>query len=202
MTVYSVSTISWAGASYKARPRHRRLQLPCGLTFTDWQHVVRDLRHLDAKAASHLNDYLTWLDGENKAQKTIYGYSREIANLLRAHPDKRFDEFTQFDINEQIVAKPRRSRFITRSIYNGWFAWGEMQELIDRNRNPMLKVVKPPQPPRRPPDRFEEAERQALEALPCPRSSRSSTTRAAAAKAKTGSSPSPPESSKPSPTST
>lgn len=128
--------------------------------------LVRDLRHEKALAATDLADWLVFLELQNKRPKTLYGYTREIAPLLRAHPGKRFHEFTHLDINEQLSKKPARSRHITRSIYSGWFTWGVMDERLAKN--PMHKVPQIRAPRSRPRDIFTEPERFQLESLPTP----------------------------------
>jgi integrase len=127
---------------------------------------MRDLRHETARAAGSLDDYLARLDLQGKSVKTIYGYGRAIAPLLRSHPDKTVAEFTAADIEHELRLVPPRSRHISRSIYNGWFKWAEAQELLDRN--PMGKVATFKEPKRRPSEIFTDAERYALEALPTP----------------------------------
>jgi integrase len=127
---------------------------------------VRDLRHEQAAAAPQLADWIVYLELAGKRSQTLYVYIRAIAPLLRAHPDKRFDEFTHLDVNDQLRLVGPRSRHISRSIYNGWFKWGVEQELLVRS--PMAKVPKMRQPKERPSDIFTEAERAQLEALPVP----------------------------------
>lgn len=131
-----------------------------------WFDVIRDVRHLDARAASDLADWLVHLDLEGKASRTLYEYARKVAPLLRAHPDKALAEFTHTDVNDALHRLPERSRYISRSIYNGWFTWAAIDERIDRN--PMEKVAKMRQPKRRPKDIFSEGEIALLEALPSP----------------------------------
>jgi integrase len=121
---------------------------------------------MEARAASDLADWLVHLDLEGKADRTIYGYTRAVAPLLRAHPEKSIGEFTTTDINDQLRLVPDRSRHISRSIYNRFFDWAEFDERIERN--PMHKVPKMRHPRRRPKDIFSEAEVALLEALPSP----------------------------------
>ena len=128
--------------------------------------LLRDVRHLDARAAPDLADWLVDLEVEGKANRTLYGYPREVALLLRTWPDLEFSEFRREHIMECLAMKPRQSRHQTRSIWNRWFTWGEDIGRLDVN--PMDKVPKVKQPPRRPKDIFSEAERALLEALPSP----------------------------------
>lgn len=128
--------------------------------------LLRDLRHMDARSGPDLADWLVHLELEGKAERTLYGYSRAIAPLLRAHPDTPIDGFTHTDINDQLRLVPQRSRHISRSIYNGFFDWAENDERIDRS--PMNRVPKMRHPKRRPTDIFSEPEVALLEALPSP----------------------------------
>lgn len=133
---------------------------------TVWWDVIRDVRHLSARAAGDLADWLVHLDLESKSPRTLYEYSRKVAPLLRAHPDKTIAEFTHTDVNDALRRLPERSRYISRSIYNSWFSWAEVDERIDKS--PMGKVAKMRQPKRRPKDIFSEEEVALLESLPCP----------------------------------
>lgn len=126
--------------------------------------LLRDVRHMTARAAPDLADWLVTLELEGKASRTLYGYPREIALLLRTWPDLAFHEFRAEHINECLAMKPRQSRHQTRSIWNGWFAWGKLDGRLDTN--PMDRVPKVKQPPRRPKDIFSEAERAILERDP------------------------------------
>jgi integrase/recombinase XerD len=128
--------------------------------------VIRDLRHLEAQAAGDLADWLVHLDLEGKSARTLYEYSRKVAPLLRACPDKALAEITHTDINNALRGIPERSRYISRSIYNSWFSWAVVDERLDRN--PVDKVAKMRQPKRRPKDIFSEAEIGLLESLPSP----------------------------------
>lgn len=55
---------------------------------------VRDLRHESARAASDLADWLVHLELEGKTAGTLYQYCRQVAPLLREHPEKTLGEFT------------------------------------------------------------------------------------------------------------
>lgn len=129
--------------------------------------LLRDVRHLDARAAGDLEDWLAWLEVAGKRDRTLYAYMRTVAGLLNAYPDKTQADFTAADLTGYLAAKPQRSRHIVRSILNTWFQWAEDQERIPRN--PMVgKVPTMRQPPRRPKDIFSETERAILESLPSP----------------------------------
>lgn len=125
--------------------------------------LLRDTRHLEARAASDLADWLAYLSVAGKADRTLYSYMRTIAGLLNDYPDKTQADFTAADITSYLAMRPTRSRHIPRSILNTWFQWAEDQDRIERN--PMVgKVPKMRQPKRRPSDIFSEAERAILEA--------------------------------------
>jgi len=124
--------------------------------------LLRDTRHLGARAASDLADWLAYLAVEGKSDRTLYAYMRTCAGLLTQHPELTQAEFTAADITAHLALKPARSRHIVRSILNTWFQWAEDQERIDKN--PMVgKVPRMRQPHRRPKDIFSEAERALLE---------------------------------------
>jgi integrase len=128
--------------------------------------LIRDLRHMDARAASDLADWLVHLELEGKADRTLYAYTRAVAPLLRANQDTPIAGFTHTDINDQLRLVPQRSRHINRSIYNQFFEWAEMDERLDRS--PMNRVPKMRHPKRRPKDIFSEEEIALLEGLPSP----------------------------------
>jgi integrase/recombinase XerC len=127
---------------------------------------LRDLRHMEARAARDLGDWLVRLDLEGKAPRTLYQYARQIAPLLRAHPELALDEITPAQIEDMLAAVPRRSRHITRSILNSWFAWAENEGRVAVS--PMRRVAKIRAPKGRPSDIFSVAEQAQLEALPAP----------------------------------
>jgi integrase len=134
------------------------------VTYAD---LMRDVRHLGARAAPALADWLAYLTVDTKAERTLYTYTRQIAPLLRANPELELHEFTAAHINAVLADKPPRSRHYTRSVINRWFQWAEDQELIARN--PMRgKVPAMRKPKRRPTDIFTEAEVALLENVAIP----------------------------------
>jgi integrase len=128
--------------------------------------VLRDLRHMDARAAPDLAAWLVRLELERKADRTLYAYHREIARLLRAYPRHRPADFTHTDIEAVLGKIPERSRHIARSIYNQWFEWLVLDGRLPAS--PMGRVVKIKHPKQRKPDIFTLAEVVRLEALPSP----------------------------------
>jgi integrase len=127
---------------------------------------MRDVRHQQARAAGHLNDWLTRLELEGKADRTLYTYHREVARLLRAYPEHDLADFTHGDIEAVLLQVGPRSRHITRSIYNQLFEWATVDDRIEKT--PMGKVAKIKHPHRRERDIFTLAEVAQLEALPAP----------------------------------
>jgi len=154
------------GAAETARARHRRCDLPCGPNLSRLDRLLRDLRHQQAQAAGDLADWLTFLDLEGKRPRTLYAYHRELARLLRAHPDHQIGDYTGDDINTVLRSVPPRSRHISRSIYNQFFDWAALQRRIAVS--PMWQVAKVKHPRRRETGIFTLAEVAALEALPAP----------------------------------
>ena len=128
--------------------------------------LLRDLRHMEARAAGDLADWLVHMDLEGKAHGTLYQYSLKIASLLRAHPHKQLGDFSHTDINEVLRLVPQRSRHISRSIFNQFFEWAFLDDRIPVN--PVLRVPKMKHPRRRPKDIFSDAEVAMLEGLPTP----------------------------------
>jgi integrase len=131
-----------------------------------WQQLLRDLRHMDARAASDLADWLVHLELEGKADRTLYEYVRKLAPLLREFPDKDTAEFTPEDVSLILTRTPRRSRAQVRSIINRFFVWAELHDRTPRS--PMGKVAVIKHPERRNRDIFTPAEVGLLEALPSP----------------------------------
>lgn len=138
----------------------RRLRTP----FEKLAALMGDLRHESAVAYPDLAEWIDDLAMAGKRPTTLYNYTREIARLLRECPSTAFVDFEAAEIKRLILTRPERSRHITRSILNGWFDWGVMQDKLDHS--PMRKVPKVKHPHRIPRDIFDEAEIARLEALP------------------------------------
>lgn len=136
------------------------------LDLREFRNALRDLRHMQARAASDLADWLVHLELEGKADRTLYAYVRTLAALLREFPDRELSEFTAQDINYVLSVTPKRSRHIVRSIFNQFFLWAEVQGRVDRS--PMTRVVRVKHPDRRIKDIFTLTEVAQLEALPSP----------------------------------
>lgn len=131
-----------------------------------WTTLIRDLRHMDARAAPDLADWLVRLELEGKADRTLYEYVRKLAPLLREFPDKATSDFTAADIELVLARVPKRSRHISRSIINRFFIWAEMHDRTPRS--PMGKVATISHPQHRIRDIFTTTEVALLEALPNP----------------------------------
>jgi integrase len=142
------------------------VSLSAGVNVIESDLLIRDLRHMSARAASDLVDWLVHLELENKADSTLYGYSRYIAQLLRMYPEQELAEFTHTDLNEMIRVTPKDSRHIVRTVLNRFFEWARLDDRIEKN--PVDRVPKIRHPRRRPKDIFSEPEVALLEALPLP----------------------------------
>lgn len=128
--------------------------------------LIRDLRHMSARAAPDLADWLVHLELEGKADRTLYTYHRELARLLRRCPDHHLEDFTPADISSLLTEVPKRSRHISRSIFNQFFEWAVWDgRLIS---TPMFRVPKVKHPQRAIRDIYTVAEVAQLEALPSP----------------------------------
>ena len=117
---------------------------------------IRDVRHMSARAAGDLSDWLVHLKVRRYSDRTVYGYSRVIARLLRKFPDKAFDEFTDTDIELVLLESGERSGHIDRAIFNQWFKWGYIKGRIPGN--PVDRVAQIRHPKRRPTEIFTDAE--------------------------------------------
>lgn len=127
---------------------------------------LRDARHREARAARDLADWLAWLELGNKAARTVDGYERYAAALLRAFPDHEFGDFTDGDLAHVLKTHPPRSRHIVKAAWNNWFRWGYRTRRIPGNPVDLLPTIG--YRPKRDYDLFTEAEADALCALPTP----------------------------------
>lgn len=128
---------------------------------------LRDVRHRDATSARDMGDWLAFLQVSNKAPRTLDSYERTIAALLRAFPDKRFDEFTDGDLLQILATYPAKSRHQNKSHLASFFGWGyKYARRIPANPVDRLPSIK--YRPRRAYDIFGDAETEALCALPLP----------------------------------
>ena len=127
-----------------------------------------DRRHEKAAAWPDLEAWLDWLELEGKRPRTLHSYERAVAVLLRLFPDVPFQLFTADMIHRALRSVPHRSRYIPRSIYKGWFEWGELLGHIEPNQNPMRRVPKMKAGHRRDVKLFSEAEVALLCGLPMP----------------------------------
>jgi integrase len=127
---------------------------------------LKDSRHREAVAARDLSDWLKWLEVGNKAARTLDTYERTCAVLLRSFPEKRFDEFTDGDLLHVLALFPARSRHINKAALNSFFKWGYKTRRINGNPIDLLPLI--PYRPNRSYDLFNEAEADALCALPSP----------------------------------
>jgi len=128
--------------------------------------ALKDSRHKTAAASRELADWLDYLDVGNKALRTRLEYERILAVLLRAYPDRRFHEFTDRDLAHVLAGIPRASRKQHKSVYNRWFKWGIVTELLDRN--PVDKLPEIQHRTNRSYDLYSDTEVAALTALPQP----------------------------------
>lgn len=128
--------------------------------------LIRDTRHMSARASTDLADWLVHLKVRRYGDRSIYGYSRVIARLLRKFPDKAFDEFTDSDIEAWLLESGERSAHIDKSIANRWFDWGRRKRRIPENPVDLIEPIR--HPARRPKDIFTEGAVERLCDLPFP----------------------------------
>lgn len=128
--------------------------------------VLRDSRHRDAAAARECADWLSWLELEGKAPRTLDDYERTVAVLLRMFPTKTVHEFTDGDLTHVLRAFPAASRRVRRAALSSFFQWAKITRRI--TDNPLEMVPKQKQTGQRVTDVFSDAERTLLESLPSP----------------------------------
>ena len=128
--------------------------------------LLRDTRHMSARAAPDLADWLVHLKVRRYSDRSIYGYHRAIARLLRQFPDKPFDAFTDTDIEAWLLESAERSAHIDKSIANRWFDWGRRKRRIPENPVDLIEPIR--HPARRPKDIFTEGAVDRLCQLPFP----------------------------------
>jgi len=128
--------------------------------------LIRDTRHMSARAATDLADWLERLELEGKADRYIYRYHRYVAALLRAHPEHALTDFTPDELESFLSKQSRGSRHIVRSVLNQWFRWAALKERVDRNPMDRVALVRHPERSKQP--IFSLADVARLEALPSP----------------------------------
>jgi integrase/recombinase XerD len=126
--------------------------------------LARDTRHHVAASYPDLRDYLEELNFEGKSAVTLAGYERQLRRLLLDHPQLAFADFDKAAVMHTLARVPERSRYITKSVYRGWFAWGVREDKLATN--PVDKLRKLPHATKRPSNVFTEAEVALLESRP------------------------------------
>jgi integrase/recombinase XerD len=127
---------------------------------------LRDSRHRDARAARECADWLSWLELENKAPRTLDDYERTVAVLLRMFPNLALAEITDGELVHVLKRFPAPSRRIRRAHLASFIGWAYRTGRIPRN--PLDLVPRQKRNPRRHVEVFTEAERVLLEGLPAP----------------------------------
>ena len=128
--------------------------------------VLRDSRHRDARAARECADWLSWLELEGKAPRTLDDYERTVAVLLRMFPAKQLVDITDGDLTHVLRSFPAASRRVRRAALSSFFQWAKITRRI--TDNPLEMVPKQKQTGQRVTDVFTDAERTLLESLPAP----------------------------------
>lgn len=123
-------------------------------------------RHLQARSAPELADWLAWLDLGGAARTTRDGYEKTCAKLLIEFPDKAFDEFTDGDLMKVLRTYPEKSRRVRKAHLASWFKWGYKTRRIPANPVDLLPTIAQPRQPVI--ETFKPAEEAALMDLPSP----------------------------------
>jgi integrase len=103
--------------------------------------LLRDSRHLAARAFS---DFAAWLEDlrlENKADRTVSDCMYSGAKLLREHVDKELADYTTDDLKSWLAQFPAPSRQTRRSHLRSFFKWAYDNERIDRDPAARLRPI-------------------------------------------------------------
>lgn len=128
--------------------------------------VLRDSRHRDARAARECADWLSWLELEGKAPRTLDDYERTVAVLLRMFPNVALADITDSELVHVLKTFPARSRRIRRAHLASFVGWAYRTGRMARN--PLDLVPRQKRNPRQIVEVFTDAERLLLEGLPTP----------------------------------
>lgn len=104
--------------------------------------TLRDSRHRSARAAREVSDWLSWLELEGKAPRTISDYEWVVARLLRTFDDKELGEFTDGDIAQVLRTFPVRSRRERQQAFKSLFRWARRTRRITENPMDYLPDIK------------------------------------------------------------
>lgn len=104
--------------------------------------TLRDSRHRSARAAREVSDWLSWLELEGKAPRTISDYEWAVARLLRTFPDKQLAEFTDGDLAQVLRTFPARSRRERQQAFKSLFRWARRTRRIAENPMEFLPEIR------------------------------------------------------------
>lgn len=128
--------------------------------------ALLDRRHLAARSAADLADWLAWLELGGTAPATLDAYERTCADLLRTNLDVEFKKFRDSHLMKLLMGYPEKSRRTRKAHLASWFRWGYRTRRIPANPVDLLPVIKARHQPVE--DFFTAAEVAALVALPSP----------------------------------
>jgi len=118
--------------------------------------ATRDRRHELAVAAGECAAWQLWLEAEGLADRTRDDYLREVAELLRTHPEKPVEAFTDAELLAHVLSNPPASRARVWSALASFFRWAKLTRRIVEN--PLDFVPRARRPGQKVPDVFSEAE--------------------------------------------
>lgn len=104
--------------------------------------TLRDSRHRSARAAREVSDWLSWLELEGKAPRTISDYEWVVARLLRTFMDTELAEFTDGDIAQVLRTFPQRSRRERQQAFKSLFKWAKRTRRILENPMDYLPEIR------------------------------------------------------------
>lgn len=116
---------------------------------------LKDVRHLTCRAAPDLANWLAYLEGEDKADRTRSDYLYTAADFT-ALIDKNLEDYTSSDVLHYLNSKTKGRRRIVRAHLNSLFTWARFTRRIDEN--PMDFVPRPRRPGQRVTEVFSDLE--------------------------------------------
>jgi integrase len=127
---------------------------------------TRDARHHSAGAWREVADWLTFLELEGKAPRTVYDYELTWAALLRTNPKPRMSDYTTADFSNHLTSYPPASRRIRRAHLASGCEWAYLEGLTEKNL--LDRVPKQKRGKQKIIQVFSDAEIEALTGLPSP----------------------------------
>jgi integrase len=128
---------------------------------------LRESKFPQAKAIEEYRAWMDWLDVGQRSDSTQKEYGWIADRLLKAFPDRAFEEFSDMDLLAVLRDIPAGSLDARVAGLRSWFKWGiKTRRRID---NPCDLLPDFKKPKRKIPVVYSRTEERALEGLPAPR---------------------------------